>query len=109
MDNLEIQGLEFQIKENSDSAVASLGRLEKALSSLKTATSGGASGVRTAAKQIAALNTALSGAGAVGQNLNLSLLVYRQYPMSEPLRFRNLLETICSRLGLRCLEFPMEI
>lgn len=69
MDNLEIQGLEFQIKENSDSAVASLGRLEKALSSLKAATSGGASGVRTAAKQIAALNTALSGSGAVGQKL----------------------------------------
>lgn len=69
MDNLEIRGLEFQIKENSDSAVASLGRLEKALSSLKTATSGGASGVRTAAKQIAALNTALSGAGAVWQKL----------------------------------------
>lgn len=69
MDNLEIQGLEFQIKENSDSAVASLGRLEKALSSLKTATSGGASGVRTAARQIAALNTALSGAGSVGQKL----------------------------------------
>lgn len=69
MDNLEIRGLEFQIKENSDSAVASLGRLEKALSSLKTATSGGASGVRTAANQIAALNKALSGPGAVGQKL----------------------------------------
>lgn len=69
MDNLEIRGLEFQIKENSDSAVASLGRLEKALSSLKTATSGGASGVRTAANQVAALNKALSGSGAVGQKL----------------------------------------
>lgn len=69
MDNLEIRGLEFQIKENSDSAVASLGRLEKALSSLKTATSGGASGVRTAANQIAALNKALSRSGAVGQKL----------------------------------------
>nr|DAQ36342.1 MAG TPA: minor tail protein [Caudoviricetes sp.] len=69
MDNLEIRGLEFQIKENSDSAVASLGRLEKALSSLKTATSGGASGVRTTANQIAALNKALSGPGAVGQKL----------------------------------------
>lgn len=69
MDNLEIRGLEFQIKENSDSAVASLGRLEKALSSLKTATSGGASGVRTAANQIAALNKALSGSGAVVQKL----------------------------------------
>ena len=69
MDNLEIRGLEFQIKENSDGAVASLGRLEKALSALKTATSGGASGVRTAANQIAALNKALSGSGAVGQKL----------------------------------------
>lgn len=69
MDNLEIRGLEFQIKENSDSAVASLGRLEKALSSLKAATSGGASGVRTAANQIAALNKALSGSGAAGQKL----------------------------------------
>lgn len=69
MDNLEIRGLEFQIKENSDGAVASLGRLEKALSSLKSATSGGASGVRTAAKQIEALNAALSGTGAVGQKL----------------------------------------
>lgn len=69
MDNLEIRGLEFQIKENSDSAVASLGRLEKALSSLKTATSGGASGVRAAANQIAALNKALAGSGAVGQKL----------------------------------------
>lgn len=69
MENLEIRGLEFQIKENSDSAVASLGRLEKALSSLKTATFGGASGVRAAANQIAALNKALAGSGAVGQKL----------------------------------------
>lgn len=69
MDNLEIRGLEFQIKENSDSAVASLGRLEKALSSLKTATSGGASGVRTAAKQIEALNGALERAVGFGHKL----------------------------------------
>lgn len=60
MDNLEIQGLEFQIKENSDSAVASLGRLEKALSSLKTATSGGASGLRGASKQVDSFNKSLN-------------------------------------------------
>ena len=60
MDNLEIQGLEFQIKENSDSAVASLGRLEKALSSLKTATSGGASGLSGASKQLRSFNSALN-------------------------------------------------
>lgn len=60
MDNLEIQGLEFQIKENSDSAVASLGRLEKALSSLKTATSGGASGLSGASKQVDSFNRSLN-------------------------------------------------
>lgn len=60
MDNLEIQGLEFQIKENSDRAVASLGRLEKALSSLKTATSGGASGLSGASKQLRSFNSALN-------------------------------------------------
>jgi hypothetical protein len=60
MDNLEIQGLEFQIKENSDSAVASLGRLEKALSSLKSATSGGASGLSGASKQLQSFNSALN-------------------------------------------------
>ena len=60
MDNLEIRGLEFQIKENSDSAVASLGRLEKALSSLKAATSGGASGLSGASKQLRYFNSALN-------------------------------------------------
>lgn len=60
MDNLEIRGLEFQIKENSDSAVASLGRLEKALSSLKTATSGGASGLSGASKQVDSFNKSLN-------------------------------------------------
>lgn len=60
MDNLEIRGLEFQIKENSDSAVASLGRLEKALSALKTATSGGASGLSGASKQVDSFNKSLN-------------------------------------------------
>ena len=60
MDNLEIRGLEFQIKENSDGAVASLGRLEKALSALKTATSGGASGLSGASKQLRSFNSALN-------------------------------------------------
>ena len=60
MDNLEIRGLEFQIKENSDNAVASLGRLEEALSSLKTATSGGASGLSGASKQVDSFNKSLN-------------------------------------------------
>lgn len=58
---VDIEGLEFQIKDDSSAAVASLEKLTDTLSRLKTATSGGASGVRTAAKQITTLKTALSG------------------------------------------------
>ena len=60
MDNLEIRGLEFQIKENSDSAVSSLRRLKKALSSLKAAPSGVASGLSGASKQLRSFNSALN-------------------------------------------------
>lgn len=99
MDNLEIRGLEFQIKENSDSAVASLGRLEKALSSLKTATSGGASGVRTAANQIAALNKALSGSGAVGQKLKSIAAGLKAISDVGTVKIQKSLETNMQSLG----------
>lgn len=58
-DNVEIQGIEFQIKENSDSAVASLEKLQNTLVRLKTATSGGVSALRTTARQLDSLNKAL--------------------------------------------------
>ena len=37
-DNVEIQGLEFQIQENSEGAVSGINNLKKALSGLKGAT-----------------------------------------------------------------------
>jgi len=63
-DNVEIQGLEFQIKENSDSAVASLEKLQNTLVRLKAATSGGVSALRTTARQLDSLNKALENTSA---------------------------------------------
>lgn len=44
-DNVSIQGLEFEISENSNAAIAGLEKLRATLSRLKTATSGGVSGL----------------------------------------------------------------
>lgn len=60
-DNVEIQGLEFQIKENSSDAVKSLDALTQTLERLKTATAGGVSGLDQTAKQLAAISTAANG------------------------------------------------
>lgn len=60
-DNVEIQGLEFQIIGDSVNAKDSLNKLKDTLIELKTAVKGGVSGIRTTAKQITALNTALDG------------------------------------------------
>ena len=60
-DNVEIQGLEFQIQENSNGAVQGLTALTTTLERLKTATGGGVRGLSTTAKQLTALNTALNG------------------------------------------------
>lgn len=63
-DNVEIQGIEFQIKENSDSAVASLEKLQNTLVRLKAATSGGVSALRTTARQLDSLNKSLENTSA---------------------------------------------
>lgn len=60
-DNVEIQGLEFQIQEDSAQAVAGLERLAATLERLKSAVSGGVSGLNTTTKQLERLNTALAG------------------------------------------------
>ena len=60
-DNVEIQGLEFQIIGDSVSAEDSLNKLKDTLVNLKSAVKGGVSGIRTTAKQIEALKTSLSG------------------------------------------------
>ena len=68
-DNVEIQGLEFQIQEDSAQAVDGLEKLSATLERLKTATSGGVSGLNTTAKQLQKLNTALSGLSGSGEKL----------------------------------------
>lgn len=70
-DNVEIQGLEFQIQENSEGAVAGLNNLKKALSGLKGATSTSVTGLNATSKSIRELKNALSGlnSGDVAQKL----------------------------------------
>lgn len=60
-DNVEIQGLEFQIQENSESAVSGINNLKKALSGLKGATSASVTGLNATSKSIRELKNALSG------------------------------------------------
>lgn len=59
-DNVEMQGLEFQIVNDSTQAVKGLEKLSKTLESLKSATRGGISGVSSAVRAIERLSTALS-------------------------------------------------
>lgn len=60
-DNVEIQGLEFQIQENSAGAVTGLENLKKALSGLKGAAGSGVDGLNATNKSIRELKNALSG------------------------------------------------
>ena len=60
-DNVEIQGLEFQIQENSDGAVKGLTALRDSLNRLKTATSGSVNGLSNASKSIRELSNTLKG------------------------------------------------
>lgn len=59
--NVEIQGLEFQIQENSEGAVSGINNLKKALSGLKGATSTGVTELNATSQSIRALKNALSG------------------------------------------------
>lgn len=60
-DNVEIQGLEFQIREDSDAAAKGLERLTNTLTALKSATKGGVSGLNSVAKQVEKLKNATVG------------------------------------------------
>lgn len=60
-DNMEIQGLEFQIQENSAGAVTGLENLKKALSGLKSVTNNSVKGLDSTSKSIRELKNALSG------------------------------------------------
>lgn len=61
VDNVEIQGLEFQIQENSEGAVSGINNLKKALSGLKGATGASVTGLNATSKSIRELKNALSG------------------------------------------------
>lgn len=60
-DNVEIQGLEFQIVNDSTQAVAGLQNLINTLNRLKTATNGGATGLSKTAQGIRELSSSLKG------------------------------------------------
>ena len=60
-DNAEIQGLEFQIVNDSTQAVAGLQNLINTLNRLKTATNGGATGLSKTAQGIRELSNSLKG------------------------------------------------
>lgn len=60
-ENVELQGLEFKISNDSASAENGLTRLKTALENLKTATQGGTTGLKNTAKGIAAISDAVKG------------------------------------------------
>lgn len=60
-DNVEIQGLEFQIVNDSTQAVTGLQNLINTLNRLKTATNGGATGLSKTAQGIRVLSNSLKG------------------------------------------------
>jgi hypothetical protein len=60
-DNVEIQGLEFQIVNDSTQALAGLQNLINTLNRLKTATNGGATGLSKTAQGIRELSNSLKG------------------------------------------------
>lgn len=65
-DNVEIQGLEFQIVENGASAAKSLGELKKSLSDLRSVAKGGISGLNATANSIQRLASAASSISETG-------------------------------------------
>lgn len=71
-DNVEIQGLEFQIVNDSTQAVTGLQNLINTLNRLKTATNGGATGLSKTAKGIRELSNSLKGlnSGDASQKIN---------------------------------------
>lgn len=71
-DNVEIQGLEFQIVNDSTQAVTGLQNLINTLNRLKTATNGGATGLSKTAQGIRELSNSLKGlnSGDASQKIN---------------------------------------
>lgn len=60
-ENVELQGLEFKISNDSASAESNLNRLKTTLENLKSATQGGTTGLKNTAKGITAISDAVKG------------------------------------------------
>lgn len=74
-DNVEIQGLEFQIVNDSTQAVAGLQNLINTLNRLKTATNGGATGLSKTAQGIRELSNSLKGLNSGDASQKITRLV----------------------------------
>lgn len=74
-DNVEIQGLEFQIVNDSTQAVTGLQNLINTLNRLKTATNGGATGLSKTAQGIRELSNSLKGLNSGDASQKITRLV----------------------------------
>lgn len=82
-DNVEIQGLEFQIVNDSTQAVAGLQNLINTLNRLKTATNGGATGLSKTAQGIRELSNSLKGLNSGDASLKITRLTNALTALSQ--------------------------
>ena len=82
-DNVEIQGLEFQIVNDSTQAVAGLQNLINTLNRLKTATNGGATGLSKTAQGIRELSNSLKGLNSGDASQKISRLTNALTALSQ--------------------------
>ena len=82
-DNVEIQGLEFQIVNDSTQAVAGLQNLINTLNRLKTATNGGATGLSKTAKGVRELSNSLKGLNSGDASQKITRLAHALTALSQ--------------------------
>ena len=82
-DNVEIQGLEFQIVNDSTQAVAGLQNLIDTLNRLKTAINGGATGLNKTAKGIRELSNSLKGLNSGDASQKITRLAHALAALSQ--------------------------
>ena len=93
-DNVEIQGLEFQIQENSAGAVTGLNNLKKALSGLKTVSVGSANNLSKTATGIRELTNALKGLNTVDASQKINRLATALAALGNLSSFRSTTNSI---------------
>ena len=82
-DNVEIQGLEFQIVNDSTQAVAGLQNLINTLNRLKTATNGGATGLSKTAQGVRELSNSLKGLNSGDASQKITRLAHALTALSQ--------------------------